>query len=76
MKNYLERTIAPRVRADGGWLEWAAEDDETLTLTARGECAQCKCLDKCLDWVRARIRRDLGVDRAVRAVREPFIWRK
>ena len=76
MKEYLEKYIAPRVQADGGWLEWAGEDGRELVLTAKGECAHCPCLDRCLDWVRERVRRDLGLDRTVRAVREPFIWRR
>ena len=76
LRAYLEESLFPRVRADGGWLEWAGQIGDAIELTAKGECAQCACLDACLDWIRQRILTDRGEDLSVRAAREPFIWRK
>ena len=76
LRAWFVNEIAPCVRADGGWLEIKDDAGEIVRLTARGECAHCAALGRCLKWAEGRAERELG--RAVRfeAVREPFLWRK
>ncbi len=76
LENWFEEVIAPRVRADGGWLEIRDRDADPIRLSARGECAHCAALGKCLDWIGDRARKDLGLSARFEAAREPFLWRK
>ena len=76
LKEYIETKIQPLVRADGGWLEYTSENGDELTLTAKGECARCICIDRCVKWVAGRIEADLGRTVHIRFGREPFLWRK
>ena len=75
-KAWFEKEIAPCVKTDGGWLEWTEADGETATVTARGECAHCAALDRCLRWAQMKAKRELGLDIRLVAKREPFLWRK
>lgn len=75
MKDYIEKTLAPKLQGDGGWVEVTAEDGDKLTLTFRGECSKCQILSRCVDWMKAEIRRDLGRDVTIEAVRKkPYFW--
>ena len=76
VKAWFEREIASRVRADGGWLEWTAIDGGTVDVTARGECAHCAALDRCLRWAQMKAKQELDMDIRFLAKREPFLWRK
>lgn len=75
MENYICNVISPRVRGDGGWVEFVSYEDCCLTLLFRGECSKCIILDRCLDWIRQEIKRDLKEDVTIKAVRKkPFFW--
>lgn len=75
MENYISTVISPRVRGDGGWVEFVSYEDRCLTLLFRGECSKCIILDRCLDWIRQEIRRDLKEDVTIKAIRKkPFFW--
>ena len=75
-EDYLRERVAPRVRADGGWLDYAGEEGRTLRLTAKGECARCAALDRCLKWVADGAEKQTGVRPELSVTREPFLWRK
>ena len=75
MKDYIEKIIAPKLQGDGGWVEVAAMDGDKLTLVFRGECSKCLILARCVDWMKAEIRRDLGRDVTIESVRKkPYFW--
>ncbi len=76
LKTWFENEIAPRVRADGGWLDIKETGEGGAEITARGECAHCAALDGCLRWVREKAVRDLGREIVFSVTREPFLWRK
>ncbi len=75
MENYIRTVISPRVRGDGGWVEFVSYENRCLTLLFRGECSKCIILDRCLDWIRQEIQRDLKEDVTIKAIpRKPFFW--
>lgn len=75
MKEYIEQRILPRIQGDGGWLDLLREEGDVLTVKLQGECSKCHVADRCMDWVRAEIKRDLGRDVTIRYIRKkPFFW--
>ena len=75
MKEYICDKIAPRVRGDGGWIEFVSFEDGKLTLIFRGECSKCLILERCTDWIRQEIKRDLDEDVIIKPIRiKPFFW--
>lgn len=75
MEDYIRSTIGPRIRGDGGWVEFVSYKDHTLTLLFRGECSKCVILDRCTDWIRQEILRDLKEDVSITPIRKkPFFW--
>ncbi len=76
LKTWFEDRIAPRVRADGGWLEITDDAGEEARITARGECAHCAALDRCLRWIRSEAERETGHAVRFSVTRDPFLWRK
>ena len=76
VKTWFEAEIAPCVRADGGWLELTDVQSGTAAVTAKGECARCAALDRCLRWAEMKARQETGTDIRFTAKREPFLWRK
>ncbi len=77
IRDYIDTTLAPRLQGDGGWVEFVSLEGAELTLIFRGECSKCEILDRCADWIAAKIREDLGETVRVHAVRKkPFFWDK
>lgn len=75
MEDYINNVIAPRIRGDGGWVEFVSYEEGRLTLIFRGECSKCIILDRCLAWIREEVKRDLGEDITVSPRRvKPFFW--
>lgn len=75
MEDYISNKVAPRIRGDGGWVEFVSYEDGQLTLIFRGECSKCIILDRCLDWIRQEVKRDLKEDITVKPLRvKPFFW--
>ena len=75
MKEYICDKIAPRVRGDGGWIEFVSFEEGQLTLIFRGECSKCLILERCMDWIRQEIKRDLDEDVIIKPIRiKPFFW--
>lgn len=59
----------------GGWVEFVSYEDRCLTLIFRGECSKCIILNRCLDWIRQEILRDLGEDVTIKPIcKKPFFW--
>lgn len=77
MKEYIETVLAPRIQADGGWVEFVSLEGEKLTLSFRGECSKCAVLNRCTDWMAQKIREDQGRQVEIIAQRKkPFFWDK
>ena len=72
LRAWFEKEIVPRVRADGGWLELK----DGAEVTARGECAHCAALERCVKWAETRAERELGIHVRFAVTRELFLWRK
>jgi len=73
MEEYIEKTLAPRLQADGGWVEYEGRNGDQVTLGFRGECSKCEILDRCARWIEQKIQKDLGETVQVRPVRRrPF----
>ena len=75
MREYIENVLAPRLQADGGWVEFVSLEENRLTLVFRGECSKCMILNRCVDWITQKIREDMDRDVTVIPVRKkPFFW--
>jgi len=75
MEDYIVNRIAPRIRGDGGWVEFVSYDDRNLTLNFRGECSKCLILHRCVDWIKQEVKRDFGEDITITPIRsKPFFW--
>ncbi|MDE7415530.1 MAG: NifU family protein [Lachnospiraceae bacterium] len=75
MEDYICNKIAPRIRGDGGWVEFVSYKDGQLTLIFRGECSKCIILDRCLDWICQEVKKDLKEDITIKPLCvKPFFW--
>ncbi|MGI6108122.1 MAG: NifU family protein [Lachnospiraceae bacterium] len=75
MEEYINTVLAPRIRGDGGWVEFVSFENGKLTLIFRGECSKCIILDRCTDWIAQMVKKDLGEDVTVVPIRKkPFFW--
>lgn len=70
MKNYVEKTLAPKLQGDGGWVEFVSFENGELTLLFRGECSKCLILHRCAQWIEDEIKRDLKKNVKVVAIRK------
>ena len=69
MEEYIGETLAPRLQADGGWVEFEGQEGDLVTLGFRGECSKCEILDRCAGWIEQKILADRGERVRVRAIR-------
>ena len=76
VKTWFEKEIDVCIRADGGWLELTEIAEDTVKMTAKGECAHCAALDRCIQWVQTKAKQELGLELCFSVSREPFLWRK
>ena len=75
MKQFIEQTLAPRIQADGGWVEFVSYENDTLTLIFRGECSKCQILTHCTDWIAQQIQTHLGKTVTIIPIRcKPYFW--
>ena len=75
MKEYVETVLAPRIQADGGWVEFVSLEGDRLTLIFRGECSKCAILNRCTAWMEQKIQQDRGRRVVITAQRKkPFFW--
>lgn len=75
MQEYVENVLAPRLRGDGGWVEFVEHKDGVLTLVFRGECSKCHILDRCTKWMEEKIEQQMGEKVRIQAIRKkPFFW--
>ena len=70
VKNYVEKTIQPKLQGDGGWVEFVCLEGNDLTLMFRGECSKCLILHRCCDWIEQEIEKDLRMKVKVNSIRK------
>lgn len=77
MKNYIDKTIRPKIQGDGGEVKFDSFENNILNLVFQGECSKCLILDRCTDWIEEQIKKDLGQSVKINAVRKkPYFWDK
>lgn len=77
MKNYIDKTIRPKIQGDGGEVKFDSFENNQLNLVFQGECSKCLILDRCTDWIEEQIKKDLGQTVKINAVRKkPYFWDK
>ncbi len=76
IQEYIEKTVAPKLQGDGGWIEFVSYDKNILTVIFRGECSKCLILHRCVSWLEGEIERDLKLKVQIEAVRKkPYFQR-
>ncbi len=77
MERYVREVLQPKLQADGGWVEYVSFEFNTLKLIFRGECSKCLILDRCIEWIKSEVKRDMGFDIDVESERKkPYFWDK
>ena len=75
MKDYIADVIRPKIQGDGGEVRLLKQEGNELTLVFQGECSKCLILDRCVDWIKSEIKKDLGEDVKIIPVRKkPYFW--
>ena len=70
VQTYVENILQPKLRGDGGWVEFVSLEGSELTLIFRGECSKCLILNRCTDWIEEQIKKDLNKTVKVTAIRK------
>lgn len=77
MENYINTVIKPKLQGDGGEIDYVSYENSVLTVLLQGECSKCLIVERCLDWIAYEIKRDLGVEISIKAIRKkPYFWDK
>lgn len=75
MKDYISDVIRPKIQGDGGEVRLLKQEGSEITLVFQGECSKCLILDRCVDWIKSEIKKDLGEDVKIIPVRKkPYFW--
>lgn len=70
MEKYIAEILSPKIQGDGGWIEFVSFENNVLTVVFRGECSKCLILNRCIDWIKGEIGRDLKKNVEIRAIRK------
>ena len=70
MEKYIAEVLSPKIQGDGGWIEFVSFENGILTVTFRGECSKCLILDRCVNWIKGEIKRDLKKNVEINAIRK------
>ena len=75
MKDYIADVIRPKIQGDGGEVRLLKQEGNEITLVFQRECSKCLILDRCVDWIKSEIKKDLGEDVKIIPVRKkPYFW--
>ncbi len=69
MEKYIAEVLSPKIQGDGGWIEFVSFENGVLTVVFRGECSKCLILNRCIDWIKSEIKRDLKKNVEINAIR-------
>lgn len=50
VRQFIEDFIRPKVRVDGGDIQFVALDADEVVLDAHADCAYCPAASECLKW--------------------------
>lgn len=70
MEKYVAEVLSPKIQGDGGWIEFVSFESNILTVVFRGECSKCLILNRCIDWIKGEIKRDLKKNVEINAIRK------
>ncbi len=70
MEKYIAEVLSPKIQGDGGWIEFVSVENGVLTVIFRGECSKCLILNRCIDWIKSEIKRDLKKNVEINAIRK------
>ena len=77
MEEYINTVIKPKLQGDGGEIDFVSFENGVLTVLLQGECSKCLIVERCLDWIKGEIKRDLVVECKIHAnKKKPFFWDK
>lgn len=77
MEDYIMNVIAPKLQGDGGWIEVCSYEEGELKVILKGECSKCNIALRCMNWIKAEVKRDLGKDITITTlIMKPFFWDK
>lgn len=77
MRDYIDKTIKPKLQGDGGEIDFVSYENGIITVLLQGECSKCLIVDRCLSWIESEIMRDMGESvKVVAQKRKPFFWDK
>lgn len=77
MKDYIEKTIKPKLQGDGGEIDFISLENGVLTVLLQGECSKCLIVERCISWIEGEILRDMGERvKIVARKKKPFFWDK
>ncbi|HAQ63530.1 MAG TPA: NifU family protein [Ruminococcaceae bacterium] len=75
MKDYIADVIRPKIQGDGGEVSLLKQEGNEITLVFQGECSKCLILDRCVNWIKSEIKKDLNMDVKIIPVRKkPYFW--
>ncbi|MCM1543769.1 MAG: NifU family protein [Ruminococcus sp.] len=70
IQEYVEKTLAPKLQGDGGWIEFVSCENDVLTVIFRGECSKCLILHRCIAWIEEQVEKDLNMKIKVNGIRK------
>lgn len=70
MEKYIAEVLSSKIQGDGGWIEFVSFENGVLTVIFRGECSKCLILNRCIDWIKSEIKRDLKKNVEINAIRK------
>ena len=77
MEEYINTVIKPKLQGDGGEIDFVSFENGVLTVLLQGECSKCLIVERCLDWIKGEVKRDLSIECKSRAnKKKPFFWDK
>lgn len=75
MEEYIRDVIAPKLQGDGGWIDYISYEQGNLKVMLQGECSKCNIASRCMDWIKAEVKKDFGEEIQIIPIRKkPFFW--
>lgn len=75
LEGYINKSIAPKIQCDGGWVELTESDGNNACMRLQGECSKCAIAQRCMNWITSEVKRELDMDITISIERKkPFFW--
>ncbi len=78
LKDFIAKTINPRVQGDGGEVTFVSLENGVLSIMVQGECSRCPLTAPCFkDWMVQEIKKVWDIELSVEIiVKKPYFWDK